>query len=134
MGPEIYLSIRRRPFKSHHVCPFFRLLGLVLIYPSSWGESAGAISVSLHLLVNKGDQEGLFRGAIMQSGGPIPVGDIEHGQSYYDALVKNTACDDSPDTLECLRNVPYDKFKYAMDLSPNFFAYQVKAGVTSVII
>jgi carboxylesterase type B len=41
------------------------------------GESAGAISVALHMLVNNGDQEGLFRGAIMQSGGPIPVGDID---------------------------------------------------------
>lgn len=37
-----------------------------------WGESAGAISASLHLLTNGGDNEGLFRGAIMQSGGPIP--------------------------------------------------------------
>ena len=96
------------------------------MHHDSWGESAGAISVALHMLVNKGDQEGLFRGAIMQSGGPIPVGDIEHGQHYYDTLVKNAACDNSPDTLECLRNVPYDRFKYAMDLSPNFFAYPVK--------
>ncbi len=98
----------------------------VLIRYDSWGESAGAISVALHMVVNKGDQEGLFRGAIMQSGGPIPVGDIEHGQRYYDALVKNTACDKSPDTLECLRNVSYARFKYAMDISPDFFAYQVK--------
>ncbi|KAI0296558.1 carotenoid ester lipase precursor [Multifurca ochricompacta] len=89
-----------------------------------WGESAGAISVALHMLVNQGDQQGLFRGAIMQSGGPIPVGDIEHGQQYYDALVKNAACDNSPDTLECLRNVPFPRLKYAMDISPNFFAYQ----------
>ena len=70
----------------------------------------------------------------MQSGGPIPVGDIEHGQQYYDTLVKNTACDKSPDTLECLRNVPYDRFKYAMDLSPNFFAYPVKAVIIRVVI
>ncbi|KAH9983658.1 carotenoid ester lipase precursor [Russula vinacea] len=89
-----------------------------------WGESAGAISVALHMLVNKGDQEGLFRGAVMQSGGPIPVGDIENGQQYYDALVENAGCDNSPDTLECLRSVPYAIFKHAMDLSPNFFAYQ----------
>lgn len=89
-----------------------------------WGESAGAISVALHMLVNKGDQEGLFRGAIMQSGGPIPVGDIEHGQEYYDTLVKNAACDKSPDTLECLRNVPYARLKYAIDVAPDFFAYQ----------
>ncbi|KAH9024966.1 carotenoid ester lipase precursor [Lactarius hengduanensis] len=91
-----------------------------------WGESAGAISVALHMLVNNGDQAGLFRGAIMQSGGPIPVGDIEHasGQDVYDTFVKNAACDNSPDTLECLRGIPYPRFKYAMDLSPNFFAYQ----------
>lgn len=107
---------------------FLSLLGRVLIHCDSWGESAGAISVSLHMLVNKGNQEGLFRGAIMQSGGPIPVGDIEHGQKYYDALVKNAACDNSPDTLQCLRSVPYARFKYAMDLSPNFFAHQVTAG------
>lgn len=78
------------------------------------------------MLVNKGNQEGLFRGAIMQSGGPIPVGDIEHGQRYYDTLVKDVACDKSTDTLECLRSVPYARFKRAMDLSPDFFAYQVK--------
>lgn len=95
----------------------------------SWGESAGAISVALHMLVNKGDQEGLFRGAVMQSGGPIPVGDIENGQQYYDALVENAGCDNSPDTLECLRSVPYAIFKHAMDLSPNFFAYQVKSEI-----
>jgi acetylcholinesterase len=78
------------------------------------------------MLVNKGDQEGLFRGAIMQSGGPIPVGDIEHGQLYYDILVRNAACDKSPDTLECLRSVPYARLKYAIDASPDFFAYEVK--------
>ncbi|KAH9968416.1 carotenoid ester lipase precursor [Lactifluus volemus] len=89
-----------------------------------WGESAGAISVALHMLVNNGNQEGLFRGAIMQSGGPVPVGDIEHGQPQYDALVKKAGCDGSSDTLDCLRKVPYSKFKYAMDNSPNFFAYQ----------
>ena len=105
---------------------FLSTLGRVLILYGSWGESSGAISVALHMLVNKGDQEGLFRGGIMQSGGPIPVGDIEHGQQYYDTLVKNAACDTDPDTLECLRNVPYERLKYAMDASPDFFSYQVK--------
>jgi len=89
-----------------------------------WGESAGAISVSLHMLANNGNQEGLFRGAVMQSGGPIPVGDIEHGQPYYDFMVKETGCTHQPDTLDCLRKVPYNTFKRAMDASPNFFAYQ----------
>ena len=82
------------------------------------------------MLTNNGNQEGLFRGAVMQSGGPIPVGDIEHGQQYYDLMVKETGCSSQPDTLECLRKVPYATFKKAMDKSPNFFAYQVGAYLT----
>jgi acetylcholinesterase len=79
------------------------------------------------MLANNGNQEGLFRGAVMQSGGPIPVGDIEHGQRYYDHMVKESGCARQPDTLECLRKVPYSTYKRAMDASPNFFAYQVRA-------
>ncbi|KAH9907098.1 carotenoid ester lipase precursor [Epithele typhae] len=63
-----------------------------------WGESAGAISVAMHMITNGGDTEGLFRGAFMQSGSPIPVGDIEHGQGDYDAI--------------------------AVDASPSIFSYQ----------
>jgi acetylcholinesterase len=81
----------------------------------------------MHMLTNNGDQEGLFRGAVMQSGGPIPVGDIENGQKYYDLMVDKTGCSNSADTLECLRKVPYTTFKKAMDETPNFFAYQVRA-------
>jgi len=76
------------------------------------------------MLTNNGNQEGLFRGAVMQSGGPIPVGDIEHGQQYYDFMVKETGCKAQTDTLDCLRKVPYDTYKRAMDKTPNFFAYQ----------
>ncbi|KAH9960122.1 carotenoid ester lipase precursor [Russula dissimulans] len=89
-----------------------------------WGESAGAISVNMHMLTNNGDQEGLFRGAIMQSGGPISVGPIENGQQYYDHMVRETGCRGQPDTLDCLRRVPYATFKRAMDSSPNLFSYQ----------
>jgi carboxylesterase type B len=82
------------------------------------------------MLTNNGNQEGLFRAAVMQSGGPIPVGDIEKGQKYYDHMVKETGCSRQPDTLECLRKVPYGSFKRAMDLSPSFFSYQVRAYLT----
>lgn len=81
------------------------------------------------MLTNNGDQEGLFRGAIMQSGAPIPVGDIEHGQGYYDFMVDRTGCSNATNTLDCLRSVPYSTFKKAMDDSPNFFAYQVGLSV-----
>ncbi|TFK86058.1 carotenoid ester lipase precursor [Polyporus arcularius HHB13444] len=89
-----------------------------------WGESAGAISVSLHMLFNGGDTEGLFHGAFMQSGAPIPVGDITHGQAEFDALVANTECDLAVDKLECLRLVPYTVLKAAVDKSPGVISYQ----------
>ncbi|KAI0637477.1 carotenoid ester lipase precursor [Trametes polyzona] len=89
-----------------------------------WGESAGAISAALHLVANGGDTEGLFRGAFMESGSPIPVGDITHGQSDYDALVSETGCKGAPDTLQCLRHVPYDILKKAVDASPDILEPQ----------
>ncbi|KAI0642945.1 carotenoid ester lipase precursor [Trametes meyenii] len=89
-----------------------------------WGESAGAISVALHLITNGGDTQGLFRGAFMQSGSPIPVGDIAHGQADYDKIVSETGCSGSADTLSCLRQVPFDTLKKAVDASPGIFAPQ----------
>lgn len=91
----------------------------------SWGESAGAISVALHMLTNGGDTEGLFRGAFMESGSPIPVGDITGGQPYYDDLVERTGCSGSSDTLECLRGVEYQTLLDAVNQSPSIFSYQV---------
>lgn len=89
-----------------------------------WGESAGAISVALHMLTNGGNTEGLFRGAFMQSGSPIPVGDISHGQTYYDSIVAATGCLGASDTLQCLRGVPEDTLQKAVDATPNIFSYQ----------
>jgi acetylcholinesterase len=89
-----------------------------------WGESAGAISVALHMVTNGGNNEGLFRGAFMESGSPIPVGDISHGQKYYDAVVKDTGCATSSDTLACLRKVDYKKLKSAINKTPGIFSYQ----------
>lgn len=77
------------------------------------------------MLTNGGNTEGLFRAGFMQSGSPIPVGDISHGQKYYDFIIDRTGCAGSPDTLQCLREIPYDKLKAAMDDTPSIFAYQV---------
>ncbi len=77
------------------------------------------------MLSNGGDTEGLFHGAFMQSGAPIPVGDITHGQAEFDALVANTECDLAVDKLECLRLVPYTVLKAAVDKSPGVISYQV---------
>ncbi|PPQ85181.1 hypothetical protein CVT25_004188 [Psilocybe cyanescens] len=89
-----------------------------------WGESAGAISVSLHMLTNGGNPGGLFRAAFMESGAPIPVGDITNGQKYYDALVADTGCSSASDTLACLRTIPFSVLKAAINKSPGIFAFQ----------
>ncbi|KAG2008420.1 carotenoid ester lipase [Coprinopsis cinerea AmutBmut pab1-1] len=89
-----------------------------------WGESAGAISVALQMTAYDGNHEGLFRGGFMQSGAPIPVGPLENGQVYYDDVVRETGCAGSSDTLECLRGVPYNRLKAAINKSPSIFDYQ----------
>ena len=78
------------------------------------------------MVANGGDTEGLFRGAFMQSGAPIPVGDIINGQGYYDALVAGTGCTGAADTLQCLREAPYDQLMDAINDSPGILSYQVR--------
>ncbi|KAF9478094.1 carotenoid ester lipase [Pholiota conissans] len=92
-----------------------------------WGQSAGAISVSLQMLAYGGNSADLFQGAFMQSGAPIPVGNITGGQVYYDSLVNQTNCASSNDTLSCLRQVPTEEFQAAVNNTPNYFSYQALA-------
>ncbi|KAJ3551121.1 hypothetical protein NM688_g4916 [Phlebia brevispora] len=87
-----------------------------------WGESAGAISVGTHMIANGGDNEGLFRAAIMQSGSPISVANVTNNQNYYNALVAQTGCQESADTLDCLRQAPFEDLQAAMDASPFLFS------------
>ncbi|KIM38329.1 hypothetical protein M413DRAFT_420453, partial [Hebeloma cylindrosporum] len=94
-----------------------------------WGESAGAISVALHMVAFGGDSERLFRGAFMQSGGPLSLGNQSHGQAsnfrnkYYDALVSDTGCSSAHDSLQCLRDLPFAALKAGVDKSPDLFSY-----------
>ncbi|KAG0694972.1 Alpha/Beta hydrolase protein [Suillus ampliporus] len=89
-----------------------------------WGESSGAMSIALHMVTNGGNTEGLFRAAYLESGAPISVGDITHGQVYYDFIVDQTGCASSSDTLQCLREVPYNTLMDAVNQTPTFFGYQ----------
>ncbi|KAF9057265.1 carotenoid ester lipase precursor [Panaeolus papilionaceus] len=91
-----------------------------------WGESAGSISVALHLVANSGNPEGLFRGAFMQSGATLPFGAIDSpgAQAQYDDLVSRTGCKGSSDTLSCLRSLPFDVLKAGVDQSPGIFDFQ----------
>ncbi|KAI0351862.1 alpha/beta-hydrolase [Trametes cingulata] len=88
-----------------------------------WGESAGAMSIGVHMLLNNGQNEGLFRGAIMHSGSPLPRGDIEQWQPYYDTIVANTTCRGSHDTLDCLRKLPANELLAAAATLPSSFSH-----------
>ncbi|KAI0364152.1 carotenoid ester lipase precursor [Pilatotrama ljubarskyi] len=88
-----------------------------------WGQSAGAISVALQMMANGGDTEGLFRAGFLQSGAPGPYGDILEVQGTYDQIVSDAGCASAEDTLECLRMVPTEVLKAAMDKSPSFVDY-----------
>ncbi|KIJ04426.1 hypothetical protein PAXINDRAFT_22286 [Paxillus involutus ATCC 200175] len=85
---------------------------------------AGAVSVGLHMVTNDGNPEGLFRAAFMQSGSLLPADDILQGQKYYDALVSETGCSSAPDTLQCLREAPYEALLDAVNQSPSLYSYQ----------
>ena len=84
------------------------------------------------MLTNGGNTEGLFRAAFMESGSPIPVGDITHGQRYYDAVVREVGCSTASDSLACLRTVDYAALHRAMDNSPGIVSYQVYSSTFHV--
>ncbi|KAI0091742.1 carotenoid ester lipase precursor [Irpex rosettiformis] len=87
-----------------------------------WGQSAGADSVAIHMLANHGDKERLFCGAFMQSGPPLPYGDISKGQKYYDQLVADAGCKNATDSLQCLREVPVDVIQDMMNATPSILS------------
>ncbi|KAF4949803.1 hypothetical protein FSARC_13389 [Fusarium sarcochroum] len=98
-----------------------------------WGESAGAISVLDQMVLYGGDVDykgkPLFRGAIMNSGSVAPAEavDSDKGQAIYDAVVKEGGCSGASDTLECLRDLPYDKFLDAANSVPGLLSYNALA-------
>ncbi|KAK1657237.1 Alpha/Beta hydrolase protein [Colletotrichum godetiae] len=78
-----------------------------------FGNSAGAGSVGAQLLAYNGRDDGLFRGAISQSGAPAgfspfsPFLDVAKWDEVYENITADTGCN-TTDTLDCLRNVPID--------------------------
>ena len=66
----------------------------------------------------------------MQSGSPIPVGDITDGQQFYDDLVEVAGCTAASDTLQCLREAPFDKIMEGVNQSPSIFSPRVSNPYT----
>ena len=63
-----------------------------------WGESAGAYSVGDHINAYDGNTQGLFRAAIMESGGSIgpPLNGTDWYQHMYDNLTESVGCGGAP--------------------------------------
>ncbi|EMD33621.1 hypothetical protein CERSUDRAFT_125904 [Gelatoporia subvermispora B] len=85
-----------------------------------WGANTGSISVALQMLNNGGNTEGLFNSAWMHSGFPVPLNTYSDLQGTYDILVNQTSCLNSTatDSLECLRELPFDELYLAMLAAP----------------
>ena len=77
------------------------------------------------MFMNSGKNENLFRGAFLQSGTLLPVGDITQGQYGYDWVVSATGCSAAQDTLQCLREAPYEQLQNAVNAAPHILSYQV---------
>ncbi|KAL7790343.1 Alpha/Beta hydrolase protein [Trichoderma ceciliae] len=78
------------------------------------GESAGGSSSGYHLIGFKGNNDGLFRAAIMESASLLgaPINNPEQLQRSYQGMYNNitttVGCNTSNDSLSCLRTVPFE--------------------------
>lgn len=98
-----------------------------------WGESAGAESVAMHLLAYGGRDDGLFYQGIMESGSMttpnfFPVG---YYQPSYDNLTAYVGCNESVDSLECLRtNATVDQLNFGYVWNQSDFTAPASAGAS----
>jgi carboxylesterase type B len=76
------------------------------------GESSGGTSVGAQLLAYNGRDDGLFAGAIAESGNPVglnPYPTVEDWEPVIARISRKTGCSNSTDLLTCLRAVPTAK-------------------------
>ncbi|KAJ2980543.1 hypothetical protein NQ176_g2577 [Zarea fungicola] len=98
-----------------------------------WGESAGAMSGYMQMLLFDGNAtyngKELFRGLIMDSGSIISAERVDSAkaQRVYDSVVQHAGCDRESDTLQCLRQLPYENFYKAVTSQPGFLSYSSAA-------
>ncbi|GAA6023881.1 hypothetical protein JCM10207_000515 [Rhodosporidiobolus poonsookiae] len=73
-----------------------------------WGESAGSVSVALHLLGWGLTETPLFRAGIMESGFPVlfPFATSASYDESYASFLNDTGCD----SLDCLRGLSFEEF------------------------
>lgn len=88
-----------------------------------WGESAGAVNVRTLLAVPQAEKEGLFQGAILQSGTGEEIG-LESKAAQWEVpsvlyselttkIIAESGCADAASAIACLRS--YDAMKWATE-------------------
>ena len=76
-----------------------------------WGESSGAQSIGYQLFSYDGRDDGLYHGAIMESGGPrgTQVPDLTYYTLAVQTLANSVGCSDTNDQLACLRSLSQEQ-------------------------
>jgi acetylcholinesterase len=101
----------------------------------SWGQSAGALSITAHLVTNSANSP--FRAAILvclynpktrfgTANNPILAFDYDPLHDRWSEIpghvrppVQFTGCTSAPDILKCLRVAPYATLREAIDTTPS---------------
>lgn len=101
-----------------------------------WGESAGGMSVGYHLTAYGGRDDKLFRAGIMESGGSIAAGPSNYTtfQATYDKLVSSVNCSNTADTLQCLREVPFQTLNSVLNGTGGYSEYNFSPVVDGDLI
>ncbi|KAF3909397.1 Acetylcholinesterase [Arthrobotrys entomopaga] len=116
--PMIAVSLKDQRLALHWVKENIAAFGGDASKITILGESAGAIAVSMHQIAFGGRDDGLFRGAIMESGSAIfylAWGYPDAYQENYDTLLDAVSCTDAVDSLQCLRGVEVGKLNEALN-------------------
>lgn len=87
-----------------------------------WGESSGSFAVGQLLLSYGGSTDNLFHRSIQESGSATTAwcNGTDWYQPIYDNIVEQANCSDAIDTLDCLRNVPYEDFYPLLNQYPTY--------------
>lgn len=89
-----------------------------------WGESAGSVSITSHILTFPGHNETLFHSVIMHSTSMSPMVATNHikHQANYDFIVEQTGCSGQNSTLDCVRKAPFQSLMSAINALPSQFS------------